>query len=119
MNHIGPASTHALSVSQQLRRAREEIGIDIVELVRRTRMSHYLIEAVERGEWQRFRGQIYAVGGVRAYATALGDGPSDALLAELDVELARIWPPEEEEAMARLQPRKPLWGRAGAISLMQ
>lgn len=118
MDRAIQGSAHALSVGQQLRAARATAGLALDEMVRRTRISHMLIEAMEGGDWRRFRGRLYAVGGVRAYALALGL-PLRPILAELDIELERIWPCEPELTRAQRRPRRPLWGRAGNISLMQ
>jgi hypothetical protein len=79
---------------ERMRQAREERGLDLDALARRTRIRVHQLEAIEQGYFERLPRGVYARAVVRAYAEAVGLEPNNAV-AELGPLL-----PEPEDAMA-------------------
>jgi hypothetical protein len=81
-------------VLERMRLAREEQGLDLEALARKTRIRVHQLEAVERGRFEQLPRGVYARAVVRAYAEAVGLEPNNAV--------AQIAPllPEPEDAMA-------------------
>lgn len=79
---------------ERMRQAREERGLDLDALARRTRIRVHQLEAIEQGCFDRLPRGVYARAVVRAYAEAVGLEPNNAV-AELGPLL-----PEPEDAMA-------------------
>ena len=77
-----------VTVSEQLRRAREQQHLDIYQVAEITKIKTDHIRALESGTFDLFSAPVYIRGFVRAYATMLKlDVPR--LLADLDTELGR------------------------------
>src|SRR5437867_9400757 len=77
-----------VTVSEQLRRAREEQQLDVYQVAEITKIKTDHIRALESGNFDLFSAPVYIRGFVRAYATMLKlDVPR--LLADLDAELAQ------------------------------
>lgn len=55
-----------------LRRAREELGLDLNALEERTKIRKRYLLALEEGDWSVLPGDVYARGFVRSYAEAVG-----------------------------------------------
>jgi hypothetical protein len=101
-----------------LRRARERRQLPLSEIAARTRLSPRIVGQLDRGEYGRLPGGIYARAYVRAYAAAVGLDPEATLQA-----LAPALPPAAEPAevlpkiaRARRLAPAPLWRRCGALA---
>ena len=81
--------TVASSVGTQLRAARENQGMSLDELARRTRIPKPSLEALECDDWGRLPGTAYIKGFVRAYAAEV-ELDADPLLTLLASESARL-----------------------------
>src|SRR3954452_23447405 len=67
----------ALSIGEQLRRARESKGLSLDDVANRTRIPIRHLQNLEREEWDALPAATYAVGFTRNYANAVGlDGPA-------------------------------------------
>ena len=76
------------TVSEQLRRAREQQNLDIYQIAEITKIKTDHVRALESGNFDTFSAPVYIRGFVRTYATMLKlDVP--VLLRELDEELGR------------------------------
>jgi len=76
------------TVSEQLRRAREQQQLDIYQVAEVTKIKTDHVRALESGNFEIFSAPVYIRGFVRTYGTMLKlDVPR--LLAELDGELGR------------------------------
>src|SRR5216110_508586 len=74
------------TVSEQLRRAREQQQLDIYQVAETTKIKTDHIRALESGNFEIFSAPVYIRGFIRTYATMLKlDVPR--LLSELDGEL--------------------------------
>src|SRR5215510_158749 len=62
----------ATSLGEQLRLAREGLGIPLREISNQTRISVRYLEAIELNEYQRLPGGIFNRSFVRAYARCVG-----------------------------------------------
>jgi cytoskeleton protein RodZ len=66
------ASTTAVRLGAELRDARQNLGWELADLARSLRIRQVYLEAIEAGRMSDLPGTTYALGFVRAYATALG-----------------------------------------------
>lgn len=66
---------------ERMRRAREELGLDLRALEQRTRVRMHLLSAVEDGRLDELPRGVYARSVVRAYASAVGIDPNRAVTA--------------------------------------
>jgi len=89
-----PALNHSVdmagmpTVSEQLRRAREQQQLDIYQVAEVTKIKTDHVRALESGNFEIFSAPVYIRGFVRTYGTMLKlDVPR--LLAELEAELGR------------------------------
>lgn len=89
-----------MQILERLRLAREEHGLDIDALARRTRLRTHLLEAVEQGRWDDLPRGVYARAVVRAYAEAVGMDPHRVV-----TEVASLLPAAEDplDGMARVR----------------
>jgi hypothetical protein len=78
---------------EQLRCARETLGLDLPALEQRTRVRLHLLAAVEEGRFEELPRGVYARAVVRAYASAVGIDPNRAVTA-----VAALLP-EQEDAL--------------------
>lgn len=86
----------------ELRRHREQLGIDLDELQVRTKIRKRYLSALEEGDWSILPGDVYARGFVRSYADAVGaDG--HALLATYSVDKAEKSPQVHKDAKTERQ----------------
>lgn len=76
------------TVSEQLRRAREQQQLDIYQVAEVTKIKTDHVRALESGNFEIFSAPVYIRGFVRTYATMLKLDVS-RLLADLDGELGR------------------------------
>jgi cytoskeleton protein RodZ len=60
------------SVAAELRRAREDLGRDLVRIAGDLKIRRVYLEAIEEGRFDDLPGTTYAVGFIRAYADHLG-----------------------------------------------
>ncbi|NKC29914.1 helix-turn-helix domain-containing protein [Falsiroseomonas selenitidurans] len=67
-----PGGSEAARVGEELRDSRLALGLSIEEIATRLRIRRPYLEALEEGRIRDLPGPAYAVGFVRAYATALG-----------------------------------------------
>ena len=70
-----------MEMLERMRRAREDLGLDLPALAERTRVRVHLLSAVEDGRFEELPRGVYARGVVRAYATAVGIDPNRAVTA--------------------------------------
>jgi cytoskeleton protein RodZ len=68
----GDASATAARLGAELRTARQSLGWELPDLARSLRIRLSYLEAIEAGRMSDLPGTTYALGFVRAYATALG-----------------------------------------------
>lgn len=61
-----------LSVGEILRRARIQAGYELEPIAHHLNIRPTLLEALEKGDYDRLPGRVYVVGFVRTYAEALG-----------------------------------------------
>jgi cytoskeleton protein RodZ len=69
---------------EQLRRARERVGLSIEDLSARTKIQIPLLEAVERGDFEHVPRGIFVRGFLRAYAKEVGLDPEAVVMAYLE-----------------------------------
>lgn len=67
------------SIGQYLRRIREEHGLSVGEVARLTRISPGYIQALEENRLEKFPGEVFARGFVRAYGRCLGLDEEDTM----------------------------------------
>jgi cytoskeletal protein RodZ len=95
-----------VTVSEQLRRAREQQQLDVYQVAELTKIKTDHIRALESGNFEMFSAPVYIRGFVRAYANMLKlDVPR--LLADLDSELGRSEKFREPPPLTNT-PRSPL-----------
>ena len=89
-----------MHILERLRQAREQQGIDLEELARRTRLRTHLLEAVEQGRWADLPRGVYARAVVRTYAQGVGMDPNRVL-----TEVAPLLPEPEDplDGLARVR----------------
>lgn len=94
------ADSDRVDIIERLSRAREEQGLDLHALERRTHIRVHLLEAVEQGRFDKLPRGVYARAIVRAYATAVGIDPNRAI-----VEVASLLPDMEDplDGLARVR----------------
>lgn len=85
---------------ERLRLAREEHGLDVDALAKRTRLRVHLLEAVEQGRFDDLPRGVYARAVVRAYAEGVGLDPNRIM-----TEIAPLLPQPEDplDGMARVR----------------
>lgn len=88
MNEIPPVDEVPKTVGEQLKVARERLGISLADLADKTRVPTRHLESIEQSEFGALPGQTYTVGFVRSYARAV-DLDEIALVNALRAELAR------------------------------
>src|SRR5918994_4407744 len=69
---------------EQLRRARERAGLSIEDISSRTKIQIPLLEAIERGDFERVPGGLFVRGFLRAYAREVGLDPEMVVADYLD-----------------------------------
>ncbi len=86
-------------VGQQLKRAREKLGLGVDDIARAQHLRPAIIQAIENGEHTRIDSELFLKGYVRAYASQVGLDP-DRLVTDLDRELEplRIEREKQQEA---------------------
>ena len=75
-----------VEVAQQLKNAREALGLSVKDAVEQTNLKTDQVEALERGDWSSFAAPVYVRGFVRSYAQLL-KLPVGELAQALDAEL--------------------------------
>ena len=94
------------TVSEQLRRAREQQKLDVYQVAESTKIKTDHVRALESGNFEIFSAPVYIRGFVRAYGTMLKlDVPR--LLADLEAELGRSDRFSEPPPLTK-RPRTPL-----------
>ncbi|EMP56666.1 hypothetical protein MSNKSG1_05006 [Marinobacter santoriniensis NKSG1] len=73
-------------VGQQLKRAREKLGLSVAQVADAQHLRPAVIQAIESGDHSRIDSELFLKGYVRAYANQVGLDP-DALIESLDREL--------------------------------
>jgi len=76
------------SVGEQLRAAREKLGLSIQDVVDRTKLRSDHVRALEEGNYDVFAAPVYARGFVRSYASLLKLN-MPVLLEQLEAELGQ------------------------------
>lgn len=88
MDEIPPVETTLKTVGEQLKLARERMGMGLSDLAAKTRVPIRHLESIERSEFGALPGQTYTVGFVRSYARVV-DVDEIAIVDALRVELSR------------------------------
>ncbi|WP_411290996.1 helix-turn-helix domain-containing protein [Sphingorhabdus sp.] len=88
MDEIPPVETTLKTVGEQLKLARERMGMGLADLAAKTRVPTRHLESIERSEFGALPGQTYTVGFVRSYARAVNIDEI-AMVDALRVELSR------------------------------
>src|SRR6185436_3071109 len=94
------------TVSEQLRRAREDQKLDVYQVAEITKIKTDHIRALESGNFETFSAPVYIRGFVRTYASILKLDLAK-LLADLDEELGKTEKFREPPPLTN-QPRSPL-----------
>lgn len=86
-------------VGQQLKQAREELGLSVSQVADAQHLRNGIIQAIENGEYSQVDSELFLKGYARAYAKQVGLD-ADAIIAELNLELepARLQKERELEA---------------------
>lgn len=79
------AVQEAARVGEELREARNTLGVSLEDAAAQLRINKRYLQALEEGRVKDLPGAAYAVGFVRSYATALGLDPDDAVRRFRDV----------------------------------
>jgi len=71
---IGAANQHQrpLTVSEELRQAREDTGLTLRELSEVLRIRYIYLSAIEHGRWEDLPGPVYAIGFIRTVSLYVG-----------------------------------------------
>ena len=72
MDKIPPVEIEPKTVGEELKSARERVGMSLSDLAAKTRVPMRHLESIERSEFGALPGQTYTVGFVRSYARAVG-----------------------------------------------
>lgn len=88
MDEIPPVETTPKTVGEQLKLARERLGMGLSDLASKTRVPTRHLESIEQSEFGALPGQTYTVGFVRSYARAV-DLDEIAMVNALRAELSR------------------------------
>ena len=70
-----------LSLGEQLRRYREQVGMSVEGVAREIKISSRYVRALEDGDWHAFSAKVYAQGALRRMARVFKDIDADALIA--------------------------------------
>lgn len=114
---VREGALHRLSLGRQFALVREHLGLSVDELVRRTRLSHRIVAAIETSDYAALGARVFAMGAIRSYAQAVGYGVSEAI-DELLAERQWLWGDNDDDSPANLKPRRSFWGKRGHISVM-
>ncbi len=109
----GPAAGAARTVGDQLRRAREERGIDLYRAERDTKIRARHLAALEDGDDANLPGAVYARGFLRNYALYLGLDPDEAVSRW---RMERDSTPGEEAGGPVVVPPQPIATPTGGIT---
>jgi len=88
-------------VGQQLRRARERLGLDLSAIADQQHLRTSVIEAIEQADYSKIDTELFLKGYVRAYAQQVGLN-ADAMVRDLDIELEPLR--EERERQHEADP---------------
>lgn len=75
-----------ISAGQQLKQAREKLGLDIKDVADAQHLRVFIIQAIEDGQYDQIDSELFLKGYVRAYAKQVR-ADADALIHTLDLEL--------------------------------
>ena len=92
-------SVAADPVGQQLQRARERKGLSVSDVAEQQHLRSSIIQAIEAGDYSKIDTELFLKGYVRTYARQV-DLDGDALIRDLDAELAPIRQQKEDEQQA-------------------
>ncbi len=104
-------------VGEVLRSARLGKGLTLEEVNERTKISLYVLEALEKGETERLPHPVYAKGFVKAYARLLGLDEAD-MLKDYLVALGPMGTLEIDPGVSELKTHGGARGRAGKIGIL-
>lgn len=114
---IPPAPVAPMSTGAALRERREQQGLDLTEVARRTRVPLRHLQAIEAGDYSSLPSVTYAVGFARAYARAVGaDEVPVAAEVRRDVERVGRKRPEYEPYVTADPARVPSRGLAAVAA---
>jgi cytoskeleton protein RodZ len=89
-------------LGEELKRAREEAGLSLRDMERRTKISVTALEALERNDFSRLPGGIFGRSFVRAYAIEVGADPDETV-----TRFIALLEQSEREAAERRAARQP------------
>lgn len=115
-----------LDIGSTLQGARVSRGWTVPDLVQRTRISKDVIEAIERNDFSRCGGDVFARGHVRSIAVALGLDPAEFLtamgasaeasaLSSVEPESLNIW---ELRERAIVPSERRVWGAIALVGVV-
>lgn len=87
------------SVGQQLRRARESLGLSVGAIADQQHLRPSIIQSIEAGQYSKIDTELFLKGYVRAYARQVGLDP-DAVIGALDAELEPLRQEREQQQKA-------------------
>jgi len=101
-----------MDVGSLLRGARERRGITLEQIAYATKITRPILAAIERNDFQKVPGGLFARAFLRAYATQVGLRPD----AVVDAYLAQIAPTPEPEPPTVERERAAAWAMASAAA---
>lgn len=111
-----------MGIGETLARAREEAGLSVEQVSRRTRVRETIIRGIERDDFQLCGGNFYARGHIRSIARVIGIDPEPIIQAYDD---AHGGAPQAISAASAFEPeapvqfrerRSPNWSAAMAVA---
>lgn len=87
------------SVGQQLKRAREKLGLSVSDIADQQHLRPSVIQSIEEGDYSKVDTELFLKGYVRTYARQV-KLDADALIAALDSELEPLRQQREQEQQA-------------------
>ena len=100
----GPAEPQE-GVGQRLQMARQDAGLSLADVAKRTRIPERHLVSIENGEFNRLPAPTYAVGFSRSFARAVGED-EQAITQQVRAELAATRP-EKPERPDKFEPGDP------------
>lgn len=93
-------------VGEFLKNSRQDRQISLSEISERTKIQRHYLEALEKGDFDKFSGEVYLRGALRSYAESIGLDPGKVM--ELyHVRKGETAPAEEMPAAPRKKPAPP------------
>jgi cytoskeletal protein RodZ len=106
-----------VSIGSSLAEARQQSGLSVTEVSRRTRIRESIIRDIEADDFSACGGDFYARGHIRSIATAVGSDPQ-SLISEYDAEHGPLGPMRAADVFEPSTPIKIRERRSPSLSLI-